>query len=326
MSISVTLHNDDLTVVGSPFEQLSSSKSKVHFAIDPDLGTIELDAVSHKHFELAQAVASFKRDVTLTAPPCPFLSTHFSLAVMKSPIGTSRFAHGDWFDVKQGESYFTYNTGVQEVHGFKANLPVAVDYIDVQPDYLMNLLADFSPDRDSPLWNFKEKIERNEFAGAGAPIALPEFYQVLNSMFNCPLQGYLGQLMLEASLQQLMALQFSMLGSCRPTDSINLRDRDVLYAVRDYLKSTFQEEHSLLELSRKFGINQNKLKTGFRELFGTPVIAYLFDLKMRHARSLLQDRDMNVSQVAPIVGYRNANHFTTAFKRKFGITPSRVRG
>jgi AraC-like DNA-binding protein len=202
---------------------------------------------------------------------------------------------------------------------------VEVNYVDIQKEYLLNLLMEFSPERDSQLWGFKEKVERNEFAGAGAPIAMPEYYQVLHGMFNCPLQGHLGHLMMEGSLQQLMALQFSMLGSRRTPDSINVRDRDILHAVRDYLKLNFREEHSLLELSRKFGINQNKLKNGFRELFGTPVIAFLYDLKMQHARTLLLDKDMHVSEVAPLIGYRNANHFTTAFKRKFGITPSRIR-
>jgi AraC-like DNA-binding protein len=46
---------------------------------------------------------------------------------------------------------------------------------------------------------------------------------------------------------------------------------------------------------------------------------------MEHGRSLLLDKGMNVSEVAPIVGYRNANHFSTAFKRKFGVNPSRLK-
>jgi len=97
------------------------------------------------------------------------------------------------------------------------------------------------------------------------------------------------------------------------------------YAVRNFLQAAFLEEHSLLSLSRRFGINQNKLKTGFKALFGLPVIAYLYDLRMDYAHTLLADHNRNVSEVAPIVGYHNANHFSTAFKRKFGISPSQLK-
>jgi AraC family transcriptional activator of pyochelin receptor len=44
-----------------------------------------------------------------------------------------------------------------------------------------------------------------------------------------------------------------------------------------------------------------------------------------HARMLLLEEKMLVSEVAGTIGYKNANHFSTAFKRKFGITPKALR-
>ena len=102
------------------------------------------------------------------------------------------------------------------------------------------------------------------------------------------------------------------------------KDRDILYDVRDYLHKTFCENHSLLELSRNFGINQSKLKKSFKELFGVPVIEYLYNLKMEHAKNMLYEKRLYVGEVASMVGYKNANHFATAFKRKFGVNPKNV--
>jgi AraC-like DNA-binding protein len=51
----------------------------------------------------------------------------------------------------------------------------------------------------------------------------------------------------------------------------------------------------------------------------------VFNLKMNYAHSLIFDKGKYVAEAAPIVGYKNANHFATAFKRKFGVSPSRLR-
>jgi AraC family transcriptional activator of pyochelin receptor len=150
-------------------------------------------------------------------------------------------------------------------------------------------------------------------------------YRIVHTLYDCPLQGSLGNLMLEGGLQQFVALQLNTFVHPTPvTASLNRRDRDVMHAVKEYLHSTFQENHSLLELSRHFGISQSKLKKAFKELFGVPVIEYLYDLKMQHAKGLLYDQLMNVGEVSSMVGYKNANHFATAFKRKFGVNPSKV--
>jgi AraC-like DNA-binding protein len=322
MSVSLSVQADQVTVMGCPFDLGGAPRAKVDFGIDPELGVFEMDAIEHKYFGLGEMFGKFTRDITLTPPPVRH--HHYGLAIINSRQ-TAKFMDGEWLNLREGEFYFTHNPGVDEVHRFTRDCTLHTHFLDIQPDYVTELLRGYSPEKNTPLWYFKDQVSRNEFAGSGGTVSMPAFYQVLHGMFNCPLSGPLGQMMLEGSMQQLMALQFAMMGSTKQTESISRRDREVMHAVKDFLHANFQCEHSLLDLSKRFGINQNKLKTNFRELFGKPVIAYLYDLKMEHGRSLLLDKGMNVSEVAPIVGYRNANHFSTAFKRRFGVNPSRLK-
>jgi AraC-like DNA-binding protein len=295
----------------------------VDFNIDPDLGVMNMDMVQNRYFGVGDMRAEFKHDVVLTPFQRP---AHFGLAVMNGPKGTVKFNHGKWIDVMRGQTYLTFNPGVEEVHHFLASKPMNSIFLEIKPGYFNNLLMEQEPKKGTRLYDVRERVIRGEFAGAGADIFSPAFYNTLLAMFNCPLSGNLGNLMLEGGLQQLLALQFGMLGNeAVVPKAINNRDRDVMTAVKEHLDGTFNEDHSLLALSKKFGINQNKLKTQFRELFRVPVIGYLFDLKMEHARTLLLDKGMFVSEVAHIVGYRNANHFATAFKRKFGVNPSKLK-
>lgn len=47
---------------------------------------------------------------------------------------------------------------------------------------------------------------------------------------------------------------------------------------------------------------------------------------MRKARFLLEEERRSVFEVAQIVGYKNPQHFSTAFKRFFGLSPGQLKG
>jgi AraC-like DNA-binding protein len=314
----------EITVADTPFQAPATPQhTSVTLDIDPDLGLMKMDNINNRYFSIGDTLMKFKENVMVVPSN---RHTHFGLAMMGSYKGTVQFDGGEWVEVNQGESYFTFNPGVEELHRFGSEQPMKVHFLEIKHEYLTDMLVEQETLKGSALDNFRQRVLNNKFAGSHTKFNSPTTQGIINSMFNCPLEGTLGNMMLEGSLQQLLALQFSLMGSdIQTSQSITRRDRDVMNAVKDHLDDTFMEDHSLPDLARKFGINQNKLKTQFRELFGVPVISYIFNLKMEHARMLLYDRGMFVSEVSSVVGYRNSNHFATAFKRKFGVNPSRLK-
>ncbi|MGP1387536.1 MAG: helix-turn-helix transcriptional regulator [Thainema sp.] len=56
-------------------------------------------------------------------------------------------------------------------------------------------------------------------------------------------------------------------------------------------------------------------------MFGTTVFGYLRDYRMQQAQRLLRSPHATVAQVAAQVGYRNPEAFSTAFRRKFSVSP-----
>lgn len=81
---------------------------------------------------------------------------------------------------------------------------------------------------------------------------------------------------------------------------------------------------SLLELSRMVGLNDFKLKIGFKDHYGTTVFGYLRDMRMEHAMMLLLEGEANVTDAAARVGYANLSHFSEVFRKKYGINPSEL--
>lgn len=78
-------------------------------------------------------------------------------------------------------------------------------------------------------------------------------------------------------------------------------------------------------LADKAGINEFKLKVGFRELFHTSPYQYRLHLCLERAKALLEDTDDTIDQIASKVGFDTYNGFSTAFKKAFNIPPTVYR-
>lgn len=104
-------------------------------------------------------------------------------------------------------------------------------------------------------------------------------------------------------------------------EMLSVEDIFTLYAIRDYIQNNYKEQISLKSLSRHFGINDFKIKTGFKLLFDSPVITFLIDTRLKQACELLRESRLSISIIAEEVGYGHANNFSAAFKRKYDVSP-----
>jgi AraC-like DNA-binding protein len=106
---------------------------------------------------------------------------------------------------------------------------------------------------------------------------------------------------------------------------ISRDDRDRIHFAREILLQRLADPPSLVELARLVGLNDYKLKAGFRQVFGTTVFGYLRQERLEKARQLLQAQDISVTAAAAAVGYSSQGHFAAAFRKQFGINPKDLR-
>ncbi|KAF0866097.1 AraC family transcriptional regulator [Pseudomonas sp. LD120] len=146
---------------------------------------------------------------------------------------------------------------------------------------------------------------------------------------TCPLQGPTRSFYLGGKALELTALGVEGLlahSESRPQQDSpgNASDIERIHAARDLLLRSLQASPSLSELSRQVGLNPRKLTAGFRQVFGTSVYAYLQEQRLGEAYRLLASGETNVSSAAYRVGYSPA-HFSTAFRKRFGVSPKSLR-
>lgn len=138
-------------------------------------------------------------------------------------------------------------------------------------------------------------------------------------------RGGLGHLFLESKVLELLSVYLSEVLELRilgPADSnVSRSDRDAISEARRLIDSQLAFAPGCEELARKVGISPSKLTRGFSAMFGMSVHQYIIDQRLRKAAGLLLESDLNVSQVAELVGYSKPGNFAAAFKRKYGVVP-----
>ncbi|WP_414550915.1 helix-turn-helix transcriptional regulator [Anabaena sp. CCY 0017] len=195
----------------------------------------------------------------------------------------------------------------------------------------LDLLKSFMGGRDSIPKQLRPLLESDSAPRFHQPVGkiTSSMQTALQQIIHVPFDGMLQRIYLEGKVLELLALQFAQLidsdSAKKPLINLKAADIEKIYQARDILTRNYEHPPSLLDLAQKIGINDNKLKYGFKEIFGTTVFGYLRDYRLEIARKLLQEQKQNVRTVVNTVGYANQSHFAAAFKRKFGITPQDCR-
>lgn len=101
----------------------------------------------------------------------------------------------------------------------------------------------------------------------------------------------------------------------------NEADREKIIKAREILLQHIGEPITIKALSRKVAINECYLKKGFKEIFGTTIFDFYQGQRMEHAKYLLYDKGLSVTEVSLLLGYSSISHFSTAFKKHTGIKP-----
>jgi AraC family transcriptional regulator len=96
--------------------------------------------------------------------------------------------------------------------------------------------------------------------------------------------------------------------------------------LREFVHDSLEQKIRLVDLSSLAGMTPNQLLVAFREGFGTTPAQYVLEYRLRRARRLLRDSRQDLLTVALRSGFGSHSHFTNAYSRRFGHTPSSFRG
>ena len=155
----------------------------------------------------------------------------------------------------------------------------------------------------------------------------PSIQGVLGSLLQGPVTGPAEKLMLECKTMEMLVRLTSLLTKVEgQVNNIPLSSGDIerIHAARSILEAQLENPPTLSGLARQTGINEFKLKRGFRQIFGTTPFGHLRTVRLEKARRYLETGTMNVYESCLAVGYSSLSNFISLFKREFGVTPGKV--
>lgn len=98
-------------------------------------------------------------------------------------------------------------------------------------------------------------------------------------------------------------------------------DIDCLNKAKDIIITSLNNSPTIPELAKLVGINQQKLKKGFKIVYGKTINQFLIQKRMEAAKILLTQNGNSIREVASQVGYSNQSHFSSKFRDHFGMLP-----
>lgn len=154
----------------------------------------------------------------------------------------------------------------------------------------------------------------------------PDLKSAVYQLLQCSVDRHLRALLRIAKTYEVLSLSLEQLCPRKQPHCLSCKDVQCLERARGILERELAEPPSLIELARQVGINDFKLKKGFKALFETTPYSYLTEQRMMVARrALAEEEDASVTEVANRVGYTNLGHFAAAFRKKYGVAPREFR-
>ena len=93
----------------------------------------------------------------------------------------------------------------------------------------------------------------------------------------------------------------------------------IMKVVNEHLSDS---DFNVNELTNEVGISRAQLHRRMKEITGLPVSEFIRNIRLEQAARLLKEQKVNVTQVAYAVGFSNLAHFSTVFRKQFGVSPS----
>jgi len=103
------------------------------------------------------------------------------------------------------------------------------------------------------------------------------------------------------------------------------KPKSLVEKARQFMKLHYAEIHDQNELEHECGVDINYLNILFTRETGKSLYKYLTDVRMDHAKYLLEENKLSIVDIASRVGYPNGNSFTRAFVKYTRQTPTTYR-
>lgn len=159
--------------------------------------------------------------------------------------------------------------------------------------------------------NRLEGIKKGADAYLAKPFNMEELHLTINNLIN-------NRQRLKGKFSGAL-IQKDKIESAQVDANNDLLMKRIMKSVNENLSNS---DYRIEQLSIDAGVSRAQLYRKLREITGVSASDFVRNIRMEQAVRLLQEKKVNITQVAYIVGFTNEAHFSTVFRKHFGVSPS----
>lgn len=111
----------------------------------------------------------------------------------------------------------------------------------------------------------------------------------------------------------------------RESSGIEKQTRDRVQSVHEYLVNLEGKLPTINFLAAQFGRSARALNEDFQAEYGESIFSFIVNHRLNSAYAAVKNTSIPLKQLAEKLGYAHVNHFSAAFKKKFGHPPGSLR-
>jgi len=157
-------------------------------------------------------------------------------------------------------------------------------------------------------------------------LAMPPAVRIIvRQLLSCTLKGPMKTMYFEGKALELATMGLSLFAPPKQENKtprpLRTSDMDAVVRTRELICRRFKNPPGLQELAKTVGLQHTRLNHCFREVYGTTIFNYVKELRLTHAKNMLDQGRTNVTEAAFEAGYASLSNFSRAFKSEFGTGP-----
>ncbi len=250
----------------------------------------------------------------------PFLKIHFEIE--GSSIYTPKNKDSVVVNIPNGHYNFFFLPKVKGSLQYDSTVRKTLEIVFTK-DYLIRVFGKYFKEVSS---DFGNALEKNIpfIMWKHSKLITTQLHNIIDSIIKCNYEEGIKKAYLESKITEILTIFFDNLKNKKSVTEITLQPKEhskIVYA-ETILHKNIQKPPTISELAIITGINQFKLKQNFKIAFGMPIFAYITKLRMEKAKALIEEKGYTIAETSYAVGYKNPQHFTTAFKKFYNCLPS----
>lgn len=154
----------------------------------------------------------------------------------------------------------------------------------------------------------------------------PELKEIINKILHCTYTGELLDFYRDLKTREWLCLALTPHnGQAAHTVKLTRHNIEMIRESKHILDNGMGRHLTITSIAEEIGMNEFKLKVGFKQVFGISMFDYLIKIRMQAAKNLLLETDKPIKEIATLTGYSTKQSFLNAFKKYFHDTPGSFR-